>query len=323
MFSENTRDGDKENVLQVLNIRAEARTEKYLGLPVYVGRSRSKTFEYIKDRIWKKIQGWKERMLSKAGKDIIIKAIAQAIPTFAMSCFDLTQTLCEQISTMICRFWWAQQENENKVHWLSWEILSKPKKEGGLGFRDLYGFNIAMLARQAWRMLIDPESLCARVLKARYFPNNSILEATATTGISYAWRSILKGIQLLKEGLVWRIGDVSSINMWSDPWIPREGRRQPITPRGQRILTKVSELIDPMTGQWDEMLVRDTFWEMDAKLILEIPIRDEFEDYPAWYFDNKGVFSVKSAYQVFIRIRDSERQDSSGTQEEASFWKGI
>jgi hypothetical protein len=107
MFSENTSIARKNQVLRELNIRAEARTEKYLGLPVYVGRSRSQIFAYLKDRIWKKIQGWKERMLSKVGKDILIKACAQAIPTFAMSCFDLTKTLCEEISIMICRYWWA------------------------------------------------------------------------------------------------------------------------------------------------------------------------------------------------------------------------
>jgi hypothetical protein len=131
MFSRNTSNAKRKEVLEELKISAEARTEKYLGLPVYVGRSRTKTFEYIKDRVWKRIQGWKERMLLKAGKDILIKACAQAIPTFAMSCFDLTQTLCEQMSTMICRFWWAQQDKENKLHWLSWEVLTKPKKEGG------------------------------------------------------------------------------------------------------------------------------------------------------------------------------------------------
>jgi hypothetical protein len=72
-------------------------------------------------------------MLSKAGKDIFIKACAQAIPTFAMSCFDITKSLCDEISTMICRYWWAQQDNENKLHWLSWETLSKPKKKRRVG----------------------------------------------------------------------------------------------------------------------------------------------------------------------------------------------
>jgi hypothetical protein len=76
--------------MEGVHISAEARTEKYLGLLVYIGRSKIQTFAYLMDRIWKKIQGWKERFLSKVGKDILIKACAQAIPTFAMSCFDLT-----------------------------------------------------------------------------------------------------------------------------------------------------------------------------------------------------------------------------------------
>jgi hypothetical protein len=97
----------------------ESWSEKYLGLPVYVGQSKMKVFEYLKDRIWKRIQGWIEKMLSRAGKEILIKAIAQAIPTFAMSVFDLTKGLCEQMSAMICRYFWAQQDNDKKIHWIS------------------------------------------------------------------------------------------------------------------------------------------------------------------------------------------------------------
>ena len=116
--------------------------------------------------------------MSKMGKDVLIKACAQAIPTFAMSCFDLTKTLCEEISMMIYRFWWAKKEKENTMHWLSWELLTKAKKDGGMGFRDIYGFNIAMLARQAWRLLQQPESLSAQVLRSIYYPDLSIFHAS-------------------------------------------------------------------------------------------------------------------------------------------------
>lgn len=178
---------------------------------------------------------------------MLIEAVAQAIPTYAMSYFDLTKTLCDDISTLICRFWWSQQEKGNKMHWLSWELLCS-KEKGGLGYRDLHLSNLAMLARQGWRLLTDPTSLCAQVLKAKYFQDGDPLQAQEKPGISYSWRSILHGFQALKEGLVWRVGDGTRINIWNDPWIPNGVTRRPITPRQRTLLNKVSELIDPVLG---------------------------------------------------------------------------
>lgn len=184
LFSPNTADDDRAAVKLILDIQKETMSEKYLSLPVHIGRSRTKAFSYLKDRVWKKIQGWKERFLSWAGKEILIKAIAQAIPTFAMGCFDITKTLCDQIGAMICRYWWNQQEGKHKIHWLSWDKMILSKKEGGLGFRDIHRFNMAMLCKQAWRLLQNPESLCARVLRAKYFHGKSCLDAKSRQGMS-------------------------------------------------------------------------------------------------------------------------------------------
>ena len=213
----------------------------------------------------------------------------------------------------------------NKIHWLSWEKLTRSKKFGGLGFRDLYLFNQAMLSRQAWRLLTCPETLCAQVLKAKYFPNISMLQCTARDGISYSWRSILRGVELLKEGIIWRIGNGSSVNIWSDPWLPRGHTRKPATPRGQSLLTGVSELIDPQTESWDEQLILETFCPEDAQAILAIPIDMQMEDWPAWHFDPKGLFSVKSAYKRAVQIRDSKLNrdaspSGSNIEKGGSFW---
>jgi hypothetical protein len=89
------------------------------------------------------------------------------------------------------------------------------------------------------------------------------------------------------------------------------------------VLTKVKDLIDPITGQWDEVLVREIFWEMDANLILSTPIREDFNDFPAWHFDTKGIFSVKSAYRIYIKKRDANTGSSSAQQEEKMHWKKI
>lgn len=274
----------------ILHITSEGLTSKYLGVPSYVGKSKARTFDYVKDRMWKKIQGWKEKLLSKPGKEILIKAVAQAIPVYSMACFDLTKSVCEELSTMINRYWWSQMDKKNKVHWVSWEKLTKKKRNGGLGFRDLHLFNLAMLARQAWRLLQNPSSLCAQVLSAKYYPNSSILEAEGKNGISYTWRSILKGVQLLKKGIIWRVGTGSNINIWSDPWIPRGSTRKIITQKGRNLINKVNDLIDPATNSWDEGLVKQTFLPEDAEVILKIPIQEHMEDFIAWHFDKKDVY---------------------------------
>jgi hypothetical protein len=161
---------------------------------------------------------------------------------------------------MIGRYWWSQQDKVNKIHWVSWEKMTRSKKKGGLGYRDLHVFNMVMLARQAWRLLVCPETLCAQVLRAKYFPYGSILDVMAKGGISYTWRSVLKGAQLVKKGLIWRVGNGNSIDIWTDPWIPRGDTRRVITPKGTTLIQKVSELINPATEDWDEQLVRDLFF---------------------------------------------------------------
>ena len=115
--------------------------------------------------------------------------------------------------------------------------MTLAKEVGGLGFRDLHIFNRAMLSWQCWRILQNPDSLCVIVLKARYFPNSSVLEAKPRSDMSYTWRSILSGLELLKPGVVWRVGDGENIKVLSDPWILRGTTRGPVATQGLSIIS--------------------------------------------------------------------------------------
>jgi len=77
-----------------------------------------------------------------------------------------------------------------------------PKGSGGMGFRDIQSFNLAMLAKQVWRLLREPDSLCAKVLRARYYPDGKLLNAKMKSGSSYTWQSILAGLDCFKLGYI-------------------------------------------------------------------------------------------------------------------------
>jgi hypothetical protein len=102
--------------------------------------------------------------------------------------------------------------------------MTKPKHLGGLGFRDIELFNLALLARQAWRIVKEPSSLSARILKSVYFPNGEFLDAELCTNPSRIWRSILDGRDVVKQGLIKRIGNGEDTNIWNTNWIPLDGR---------------------------------------------------------------------------------------------------
>ena len=176
-FSKKCSQAIRDEIKFKLEVNNETLSDKYLGMPSDVGVSKNGAFKYLKDRVWKRVQGWMEKILSTGGKEVLIKSIAQVIPVFSMACFKLPRGLCQHINSLIRSFWWGSKSDERKTCWVSWEEMTRPKGMGGLGFRDIELFNLALLAHQCWCILQEPTTLSAKILKALYYPNSSILEA--------------------------------------------------------------------------------------------------------------------------------------------------
>ena len=105
--------------------------------------------------------------------------------------------------------------------WLSWDKLCEPKERGGMGFKRLQQFNLALLAKQGWRLQTCQNSLLYRVLKAKYFPSCDFLHATIGNNPSYTWHSILATKSIVEKGTRWRVGNGSNIRVWGDKWLSR------------------------------------------------------------------------------------------------------
>lgn len=148
-FSSKTPPEVKQAAKDLLGIQKEGGMGKYLGLPEHFRRKKKDLFTSIVDRIRQRAANWSTRFLSRAGKLTMLKAVLTAIPTYAMSCFILPQSLYNRIQSSLTRFWWDKSPDKKNMCWVAWGKLTRPKKAGGLGLRDIQRFNQALLAKVA------------------------------------------------------------------------------------------------------------------------------------------------------------------------------
>ena len=161
-----------------------------------------------------------------------------------------------------------------------------------MGFRDLTCFNRALLAKQFWRLWNTKESLASQIIQAKYYPNNSILGAKLGSKPSFAWRSIHGAGEIVRDGLIWRIGDGKSVNIWRDRWIPTPSTFMIQSP--PKILSRdanVRELIDQDTHRWNKSLVDNIFIKTESVTTQSIPVSNtNRQDIQIWRGTLNGVF---------------------------------
>ncbi|XP_042974842.1 uncharacterized protein LOC122306478 [Carya illinoinensis] len=236
--------------------------EKYLGLFSVVGRSKYYTFRGIKERVWRKVTNWKNSFLSAAGKEILIKVVLQAVPTYTMSVFLFPKRLCTELNSLLAKFWWGNQKNRKWINWGSWDRLGQQKHKGGIVFRNIEYFNLALLAKQGWRILSNPTSLVAQIHKQKYYKDSSYLEAKLGSSPLFIWKSIWKASEIVKDGMSFRV-------------------QSPIKRLHKEAMVK--ELIVEEEKKWNEELIREIFVENEVEQILSLPLsKMESEDKLVW-----------------------------------------
>ena len=175
----------------------------------------------------------------------------------------------------------------------------------------------------------EPCSLCARVLKGRYFPEMDFMHAALPKSASATWKAIIAGREALRTGLISRVGDGTTIDVWNDKWIAGTISMKPIFRPPNITIETVDELIDTTNWSWRQDLVRETFIAPDVEAILNIPIRQGggVEDSFAWAFEKSGNYTVKSAYRSLMnqnkRLALEEGTATETSSDEQQLWKSL
>lgn len=265
----------RNNIVTITRIPFWTNLGKYLGVRAQWEGSNVQSLSCLKEKIISKMEGWKDNFLNQAGKEVMIKAVIQAIPSYIMSILVLPKTFCNSLSSAVAKFWWKSNNNSNGIHWKKFETLCSPKAKGGLCFKEYNKLNTALLSKQVWRLMQDPTSYWAS---------------------SWVWKSLIHGRKLLKDGGRWSIGTNSSVNITDDSWLSSGNRVIVVANATARI---VKDLTDS-NNQWDNSLLRNNLSPSSAIDALKTPIAWNSPDEFYWPLNPSGTYTVKTGYKLLL-----------------------
>lgn len=296
-FSRNVEPDKACRLSEAAGISQTSDLGRYLGVPSVHGRVTPSMFSHLIERTEAKLEGWRTRYLSLAGKMILAQSVLSAIPFYSMQTSYLPLGLCDDIEKRIRKFLWG-----NKIHLVSWETVTKDKKEGDLGIRNLRHMNLAFLAKLGWRMINEKDTLWVRIIQAKYRKNiTNDSNFIWKTGASNVWKGICEANFILKQGVrkVARTG--RNISFWHDRWIHTE----PLITKATKIIIgdEVKCLVaDYWTtkGTWDweglsDLLPRSILNDLN---LCCLNVQDFDKDEIYWDKEISGLFSVASAYSA-------------------------
>ena len=298
-FSLNVDQSDSEALSDILGFQSTTNLGKYLGFPIHHSGASNQDFNFVLDKVKKKLAGWKANLLSMAGRSVLIQASTSSIPAYVMQCNQLPGRILDGIDQVNRNFLWNSLADKKSMHWVGWKKVTTPKEVGVLSIQVAKGRNTTLLAKLNWRFHTESESQWAKVLRLKYCTNQHINSRNeASLPCSRTWGSMRKGEVVFKKGVTWILGYESSLSFWHDNW--------------SKVGTLRSIIQGPLTIESNMLKVKDVArldgWDWNL-LQIEIPenIRREVQAIPfscvarnkdriAWKPSPKGSFDLRSAY---------------------------
>jgi len=168
MFSKNVSHELKNSISSLTGFSHTNNLGPYLGMPLIGGSYNKKNFQFITEKIRKKLAGWKTNCLSMTGRVTLAKSSLASIPYYAMKSSKIPRKICDDIERTQRSFIWRHKENEKSARLVRWNTICLPKELGGLGLRRVRDMNKAFLMKLTWKLKTETSNLCTQVLKGKY-----------------------------------------------------------------------------------------------------------------------------------------------------------
>ncbi|GAU37423.1 hypothetical protein TSUD_395420 [Trifolium subterraneum] len=298
------------------------------------------TWEPMLNTIKGRLGAWGSKYVTLGGRIVLSNAVLNAIPIFYLSFLKMPGKVWKEVVKIQRTFLWGDLSNKNRMCWVKWEDVCKPKEKAGLGIRDLIIVNISLLAKWRWKLLPPDSDVWKEVVVARY--GQGIL-GKGNLGVSIVHRlasSWWKGICNLDKDTNWfseavekKVGDRNFTNFWTDIWVGNQSLQQ----RFPRIYGNSNQKESTIAGvgRRDENMWRWVFnwrrnffaWEEPIKTefleLIQQFVPSESQDIWLWRQNTESGFSVKDCY-VMLQQKFSVRRVMDPIDEFAFtyLWKG-
>jgi hypothetical protein len=300
----------------------------YLGLPIFMENSKRRGFQGIIEKVNSRIDGWRAKTLSQAGRLVLIKSVAATIPSYAMGTFLIPNSCCKALDRAFKNFLWGFPPKKTRnLSLKAWDSICTPKALGGLGIRKMREVNLALISKLGWQLLNNSDTLWVSQLQGKYLNSTSFLSPSPISSSSWLWKGILKSKSIISKGACFRIQSQSSLPIWSSPWIPTIASFSPTPsphlshPPPQLL---VSDLFIPDTTQsvshWNIPLLLSLFDPISISEILKINLTSQ-QAKLIWTHSPKGDFTTKSAYHLISSHRYAPTDFPLTSTQWKIFWK--
>lgn len=289
MFSSNTPLHVQENIKNLFQVSSMNNNSMHLGHPLLNLHSpKYNLYAFLKDKFKNKFSNWKADCISHSARSVLIKSVFSSIPIYYMSHILLPKPLLDDLTGIMRYFWWKGNNPDNNKKSLclsAWKKICIPKGAGGLGFRDLFSLNEALITGLAWRMINNPDSLWAQLLKSKYFPNTSFWRTKTYGPKSWTWSSILKVRKYIASAAQIHLCN-GNILIWNDPWCPMwPNIYDHMRPEAVylNLPSKVSDLWLYHPKRWNRDLLNSIFDEQFVDSVMQIPLsQSDDQDILIW-----------------------------------------
>ncbi|KAF1889637.1 hypothetical protein Lal_00024964 [Lupinus albus] len=226
LFGVNIKDAQLNSTAAFLHCKLSAKSFTYLGIPVGVSHKRKSTWNSLINKIRSKLTSWKSSQISFGGRVTLLNAVLSALPVYYLSFYKAHLSVVRSIQKLQRLFLWGGGNSNRKIHWVKCDKVCSSKSVGGLGVKDIFSFNRALLGKWNWRLVTESGSLWCQVLFSKYgrsLNNSTGLGFSSPLAKQSSWVRDLDFSQPIESrfwgGMVRIVGDESNTSFWHDNWI--------------------------------------------------------------------------------------------------------